>query len=74
MMLPRVGDEYPIGGRHNGHVARIVALDLHGIPSWEDDAFLPPPTIEVRCSCGAEFADDLIEAVIVPPLRRSSVA
>lgn len=62
MMLPRIGEQYPLGGRHATHVARITAIDTHGVPSWIEDPELPP-TIAVACSCGIEFADDLVEVV-----------
>lgn len=64
MMLPKVGDKYPARVPHDLHRAVIAAVDTHGVPSWADEPDCPP-TILVRCSCGAEWLDSLPEAVAV---------
>lgn len=62
MVTLRIGDEFPAAGRHATHDARIAAVDLHGIPSWDEPrAGEPVPTVTVVCSCGAEWAEHLAE-------------
>jgi hypothetical protein len=62
MLLPRAGDKYPTSGVHADHVAIIVGVDMHGIPSWEDPTI--PPRLAISCSCGTRWDVDLYEAVI----------
>lgn len=64
MITLLVGDLYPTNPRgvHARHEARIVAINRHGVPSWEDPPAIAP-TLTIQCGCGAMWRDQLVEAV-----------
>lgn len=63
MMIPKVGETYPVGGAHEGHDARIVRVDMHGLTSIELGPDAIAPTLVVACSCGDLLVTDLSEVL-----------
>lgn len=66
-MLPRPGDRFPTPatGPHADHEAVIIAVDAHGLHSYDEprpDEL--PPTVVVHCSCHATFVLDLPDALV----------